>query len=67
MLRVATRLAEAGKLAPRLDPRRFDLESAELAYEALTDGSARGKNRGGYRVKPVRQLVGLSQDGATSQ
>ncbi|MFP3568099.1 zinc-dependent alcohol dehydrogenase family protein [Paraburkholderia sp. SIMBA_030] len=43
MLRVATRLAEQGKLAPRLDARRFDLGSAQLAYDALTDGSARGK------------------------
>ena len=43
MLREATRLAEADKLAPRLDARRFGLESAERAYEALLDGSARGK------------------------
>ena len=39
MLREATRLAEEGKLSPRLDPRRFDLRSAELAYHALTQGS----------------------------
>jgi NADPH2:quinone reductase len=43
MLREATRLAEAGKLKPHLDPRRFDLGSAELAYEAITSGTARGK------------------------
>jgi NADPH2:quinone reductase len=43
MLREATRLAEAGKLAPRLDPRRFDLQSAESAYEAITSRTARGK------------------------
>ncbi|MFM0338987.1 zinc-dependent alcohol dehydrogenase family protein [Paraburkholderia fungorum] len=43
MLRAAARLAEEGKLAPRLDARRFDLNSAQLAYDALTDGSARGK------------------------
>ncbi|MGF6770078.1 NADPH2:quinone reductase [Paraburkholderia sp. GAS199] len=43
MLREATRLAEAGKLAPRLDARRFDLTSAEAAYEAMTSGNARGK------------------------
>jgi NADPH:quinone reductase len=43
MLREATRLAEAGKLRPNLDPRRFDLGSAELAYEAITSGTARGK------------------------
>jgi NADPH2:quinone reductase len=43
MLREATRLAEAGKLTSNLDPRRFDLGSAELAYDALTNGTARGK------------------------
>jgi NADPH2:quinone reductase len=43
MLREATRLVEAGKLSPRLDPRRFELASAELAYEAITGGTARGK------------------------
>ena len=43
MLRVAARLAEENRLAPRLDARRFDLGSAQLAYEALADGSARGK------------------------
>ncbi|SAL61070.1 zinc-dependent alcohol dehydrogenase family protein [Caballeronia telluris] len=43
MLREATRLAEAGQLAPRVDARRFDLRSAELAYEAIASGSARGK------------------------
>jgi len=43
MLREATRLAEAGKLTANLDPRRFDLSSAELAYDALTNGTARGK------------------------
>lgn len=41
--REATRLAEAGKLMPNLDPRRFDLGSAELAYDAITNGAARGK------------------------
>ncbi|CAG4893315.1 zinc-dependent alcohol dehydrogenase family protein [Paraburkholderia gardini] len=43
MLREATRLVEAGKLTPRLDPRRFDMASAEHAYEAITSGTARGK------------------------
>lgn len=43
MLREATRLAEAGKLSPRLDPRRFDLRAAELAYDAMTSGAAQGK------------------------
>ncbi|CAB3642659.1 L-threonine 3-dehydrogenase [Paraburkholderia sediminicola] len=43
MLRVAARLAEENRLAPRLDARRFDLGTAQRAYEALADGSARGK------------------------
>jgi NADPH2:quinone reductase len=43
ILREATRLAEAGQLTPRMDPRQFDLNSAELAYEALTNGTAAGK------------------------
>jgi NADPH2:quinone reductase len=43
MLREATRLAEQGKLKPRVDPRPFDLHSAEAAYEALDNGSAQGK------------------------
>ena len=43
MLREATRLVDAGKLAPRVDPRRFDLGSAEFAYEALVNGTAQGK------------------------
>jgi NADPH2:quinone reductase len=43
VLREATRLAEAGQLAPRVDPRRFDLTSAEAAYEALSSGTAAGK------------------------
>jgi NADPH2:quinone reductase len=43
MLREAARLAEAGKLAPRIDARRFALHDAERAYEALLDGTARGK------------------------
>lgn len=43
MLREATRLVESGKLQPRLDPRRFDFGSVELAYEVITSGTARGK------------------------
>ncbi|SIT45255.1 Quinone oxidoreductase [Paraburkholderia piptadeniae] len=43
MLEEATRLAEQGKLAPRVDPRRFDLASAERAYDAITQRTARGK------------------------
>jgi len=43
MLREATRIVEADQLKPRMDMRRFDLQSAELAYEALTNGTAGGK------------------------
>lgn len=43
ILRQATAMAEADKLVPRLDPRRFDLDSAHLAYELLTGGTAEGK------------------------
>ncbi|SAK87951.1 zinc-containing alcohol dehydrogenase superfamily protein [Caballeronia ptereochthonis] len=43
MLREAARLVDEGRLAPRVDARRFDLLGAERAYEALLDGSARGK------------------------
>lgn len=43
MLAEAARLAEQGKLTPRVDPRRFDLDSAERAYDAITERSARGK------------------------
>ncbi|WP_180731551.1 zinc-dependent alcohol dehydrogenase family protein [Paraburkholderia sp. PGU19] len=43
MLAEATRLAEQGKLTPYLDPRHFDLGSAERAYDAITERTARGK------------------------
>jgi NADPH2:quinone reductase len=43
MLEQATRLVEAGKLTPRLDPRRFDLDSAESAYALIVGGTAEGK------------------------
>jgi NADPH2:quinone reductase len=43
ILEEATRLAEAGKLVPRLDPRSFALTSVDAAHEAVGDGSARGK------------------------
>jgi NADPH:quinone reductase len=43
MLRAASQLVEAGRLTPRVDPRRFDLHSAEAAYQALLNGSAQGK------------------------
>lgn len=43
MLQAATRLVDAGKLSPVVDPHRFDLHSAEAAYEALGNGTAQGK------------------------
>ncbi len=38
ILREATRLAEAGQLLPKLDPRRFTLETACDAYRATRSG-----------------------------
>ncbi|WP_445143559.1 zinc-dependent alcohol dehydrogenase family protein [Dyella sp. Tek66A03] len=43
ILREATRLAEMGKLVPRIDPRRFDLTSVGDAHELLESGQAQGK------------------------
>lgn len=43
ILQVATRLVEDGKLVPKLDPRSFDLTRADLAYQAITAGNAKGK------------------------
>jgi NADPH:quinone reductase len=43
IMREATRLAEAGRLRPRLDPRRFTLSNATDAHAAIEDQSARGK------------------------
>jgi NADPH:quinone reductase len=37
ILRDATRLVEAGKLRPRLDPRRFSLSDASEARSAIED------------------------------
>jgi NADPH:quinone reductase-like Zn-dependent oxidoreductase len=39
----ATRLVDAGKLRPRLDPRRFTLASLSEAHAAVEDRSADGK------------------------
>lgn len=39
----ATRLAEAGKLVPSLDPRRFTLETVGEAHRAITEGTVQGK------------------------
>jgi len=43
VLAEAARLAEAGKLRPRLDPRPFSLETVEDAYAAITGKTAEGK------------------------
>ncbi len=43
ILHEATRLAEAGQLMPRLDPQRFNLETALQAHERLQQGVAAGK------------------------
>jgi NADPH:quinone reductase len=43
ILRIATQLVEAGKLVPRVDPRSFGLTSADLAYQAVTAATAKGK------------------------
>ena len=39
----ATELIEAGKLAPRVDPRIFGLEDVEAAHDAVAAGGAAGK------------------------
>ena len=44
IMREATRLAEAGQLRPRLDPRRFTLSNIAAAHAAIEeDRSARRK------------------------
>lgn len=43
ILREATRLCEAGKIVPRLDPRHFALRTIGEAYEALKSRTAAGK------------------------
>jgi len=43
ILREAAILVEAGKLRPRLDPRRFSLSNVEAAHAAIEDRSAQGK------------------------
>src|SRR5258708_1574759 len=43
ILQEATRLAEAGKLVPRVDPRLFSLATVDEAYRAIESGSAKGK------------------------
>jgi len=43
ILREATRLAESGKIKPRLDPRHFSLAEVGEAYALLENNAARGK------------------------
>jgi NADPH2:quinone reductase len=43
ILREATRLAEAGKLLPRMDSRRFTLDTVLDAYRLIEAGQAQGK------------------------
>jgi hypothetical protein len=43
ILREATRLVGGGKVVPRLDTRRFTLDSVGEAYTAIKERSARGK------------------------
>jgi NADPH:quinone reductase-like Zn-dependent oxidoreductase len=43
ILREATRLTEAGKIAPHLDPRHFSLVSVDEAYRAIESRGAAGK------------------------
>ena len=43
IMREATRLAAAGQLRPRLDPRRFTLSNVDDAHAAIEDRSAQGK------------------------
>ena len=42
ILREATRLAEAGQIRTRIDPRRFNIASIEAAYESAQQGTAHG-------------------------
>lgn len=42
ILREATRLIEAGKLAPRVDPRRFTLSTVGEAYRAVETNDSVG-------------------------
>jgi NADPH:quinone reductase len=43
ILREATKLIEAGKIVPRLDPRHFSLETIEQAHAAIEPGMNSGK------------------------
>jgi NADPH2:quinone reductase len=43
IMKEATKLVEAGKLIPMLDPRRFTLVDGQAAHTAIEDRSAHGK------------------------
>jgi NADPH:quinone reductase-like Zn-dependent oxidoreductase len=43
MLRHAAELADAGLLEPRLDPRRYTLDTVTDAHESVESGTAAGK------------------------
>lgn len=43
IMREATKLVEAGKVSPRVDPRRFTLDTAASAHELLETRKANGK------------------------
>lgn len=43
ILREATRLVELARLVPRVDPRRFTLETGGDAYRAVRDRNSSGK------------------------
>lgn len=43
IMREATKLVEAGKVSPRVDPRKFTLATASDAHELLENRKANGK------------------------
>jgi NADPH2:quinone reductase len=43
ILRETARLADAGKLIPRVDPMQYDLDSAAEAHAAVASGNTAGK------------------------
>ncbi|MBY5590877.1 zinc-dependent alcohol dehydrogenase family protein [Rhizobium leguminosarum] len=43
IMREATKLVEAGKVSPRVDPRRFTLDDAASAHELMENRKANGK------------------------
>ena len=68
IMREATRLAESGKVVPKLDPRRFTLATIGDAYRAITAHDADGKlvvdifrevpgRRGAHKVHRERGTV----------